>query len=301
MTHKIKKLFAFLAIAALLLSGAYFVLGGYGASGPDAAPNLDEYGLVGYWNMEEGKGQTVYDRSGNANNGTLGGTTAVQKSDPVFTSGYSSSGPGGTALKFDGVDDYVDAGAGSSLNFGTGAFSVEMWLKPTALATTGTLINTGGVNVASGFALQKASGTLYFYINGTTGDLIKYSYFTDTNWVHVVATRDNSGNLKAYKNGIDTTASGSDASSLDNSQGFSIGARPAPLNYPSYFSGSIDEVRIYNRALSADEIRQHYNQKKPVMEMKFDEGSGTVARDESFNNNDATFPAAPANPTWSAP
>ncbi|MBU4015277.1 LamG domain-containing protein, partial [Patescibacteria group bacterium] len=95
--------------------------------------------------MEEGKGQTVYDRSGNGNNGTLGASTSVAKDDPVFTSGYSSAGAGGTGLKFDGVNDYVNAGSGSSLNI-TSSFTFDVWIKPNTVSLQYQDIISRGIN-----------------------------------------------------------------------------------------------------------------------------------------------------------
>jgi len=70
----------------------------------------------------------------------------------------------------------------------------------------------------------------------------------------------------------------------------------------SFVAGKIDEVRIYNRALSAAEIRYHYNRGGPVGHWKFDEGEGQIAYDSTWNNNDgqlgSTTAADAADPKW---
>ena len=83
-----KKLISIIVLFGIVLTSAYFVLGGYGQSGSESAPNLEEYGLVGHWNFEEGLGQTISDRSGNGNDGTLGANDSVGKDDPVFVAGH---------------------------------------------------------------------------------------------------------------------------------------------------------------------------------------------------------------------
>src|SRR3990167_283101 len=74
-------------------------------------------GLVGYWNFDEGSGATVADSSGNGNTGTL-------TNGPTWTTGKI-----GQALSFDGSNDYVDAGTGSSLNLAS-SLTVSAWIKP---------------------------------------------------------------------------------------------------------------------------------------------------------------------------
>jgi hypothetical protein len=81
-------------------------------------------GLVGYWNFDEAGGTTAYDGSDYGNDGTL-------YNNPAWTAGAPAPGGGsqGTALQFDGVDDYVDCGNDVSLNPGTSDFTWEGWFK----------------------------------------------------------------------------------------------------------------------------------------------------------------------------
>jgi len=261
--------------------------------------NQRDDGLVGYWNMEEGKGQTVYDRSGNANNGTLGSSTSPAKDDPVFTTGYSSFGPGGTGLQFDGVDDYVDAGNGASLNTGT-ILTVSAWFRLDVASDAGFIVSKMNDAFTVGWALQHSGNDLAFYQSASNAALLTISnIITDTNWHHAAVVINGSGNNTLYFDGavVDTDAKNVN---INSTATLKIGVKVG--TYVNYTDGTIDSVRIYNRALSADEIRQHYNQKKPVMEMKFDEGSGQKAYDESFNNNDGwlggTSAVEATDPTW---
>jgi len=81
--------------------------------------------------------------------------------------------------------------------------------------------------------------------------------------------------------------------SLNNSRAVSGNIIPTVANLiigtrDAYFNGIIDEVRIYNRALSPEEIRFHYSRGGPVAYWKFDEGQGTKVYDLSGNNNNGT-------------
>ena len=80
-------------------------------------PFTRDNGLVGYWSFDETSG-TLYDYSGYNNNGTsYGGVT------------YGVQGKVGNALSFDGSDDYIDCGSDESLAFGTGNFTIGLWIK----------------------------------------------------------------------------------------------------------------------------------------------------------------------------
>jgi len=205
-------------------------------------------GLVGYWSFD-GKdmaGVTAYDRSGNANNGTLTGgpTRAIGKI--------------GQGLSFDGSNDYVSFGNASSLNPAT-AITISAWINTSAPTTNFAMI----VNKDSGVP-DNSQYTLR--MNGTTGKamfraegagLITASGNTILNanqWYHVVGTYDGN-NTRFYLNGVEdaTPASGS-GNMTNNSANLEIGRRDDGY----YFPGKIDDVRIYNRALSGDEIKRLY-------------------------------------------
>ncbi|MCK4859194.1 MAG: hypothetical protein KAS87_01405, partial [Candidatus Omnitrophica bacterium] len=213
-------------------------------------------GLVGSWHFDEAtsdiaNGETLTDDSGYGNNGTGAGSDSL-----VWTTGKI-----GGALDFDGTHDYVDCGdpANGSLDFGAGAFTLEAWVKPNALLVTDNILSKMDSSHTTGFVLVKSNvNRLGIYINGTGIDIEDNNFFSDTNWVHAVLIRDSAGNLKIYKNGVDTDASGSDAGNVDNTDSFIIGAKVGG-SYPDYFAGKIDEVRIYKRALTADEIQQQYS------------------------------------------
>ncbi|MDD3007061.1 MAG: LamG domain-containing protein [Candidatus Pacebacteria bacterium] len=274
-------------------------LGVGGESGPTAAPNTLDYGLVGYWDMEEGSGQVVKDKSGNGNDGVLGSSSSEDSADPVFGPGHDSSGEGGAGLKFDGRDDYANLGHGSNLTSNSG-FTYSFWIKWSGANNGGygglvEYLNRGIQN--SRILIVDSSSRII--VQDSTGTPLTSNYvFSKDTFYHIVLTWD--GTLPyLYVNSIlDTTGSvASFASAVSNDIKIGVGADWSPTYY---FNGSIDEIRIYNRAISEDEVRQLYNQKKPILEMNFDEGSGNLAGDKSINNNYAILGGgtAAAMPSW---
>ena len=77
----------------------------------------DDDGLVAEWHFDEGSGSVLVDSSGNGNDGVINGATWV-------------GGVSGSALSFDGVDDYVEVPHDSSLDFGYGDLSISSWMHP---------------------------------------------------------------------------------------------------------------------------------------------------------------------------
>lgn len=154
-------------------------------------PHTWTNGLVGYWSFD-GRYTTstagTRDVSNNSNWGTFSGGVK-----PV-------GGISGQALSFDGVDDYIDAGNGASLNFGTGDFSIEAWAYPTGTAGTDYFITKDDGTATNQIALRVATAT------GLVGGWIGGASFNGTidtrnTWHHIVVTRA-SGAVKMYDNAI---------------------------------------------------------------------------------------------------
>jgi len=270
----------------------------------DPASCMD-YGLVGSWNMDEGTGTTAYDGSDEGNDGTLIGGPKWTADSPPLAGGAG----GGSSLQFDGTDDYVDCGNNASLDI-TDAITVEAWVN---------------INVdESGRIASKHGGGSYGWtlIRGVSNDNIEWRIsttgsdwnggFTSLNifkiniWYHIVATYDGSY-MRVYVNGVEDT-DGDFPVSLTGS----INVAPASTQIgrdevsgsSGCFPGSIDSVRIYNRALSAEEVRYHYNHGGPVASWNFDEGSGQTAYD-SAGDADGTLGSTTGSdgndPGWATP
>jgi hypothetical protein len=256
-----------------------------------------DYGLVGYWGFEESTGQTAYDASLYSNDGTLGGSTSAESSDPKWKSGIrplSGGVSGGGALQFDGVDDYVDVSRDATLE--PQEFTLEAWVYLTQTSAYNIIFakdHTAHTGIFYSYHLRTTSDGMEFLWNdGSIYQVLDYSggALPTYKWVHIVATY-KSGAQAIYKNGnVMLTGNRSDTITYSDTNLLIGKAR----NFGAWMHGLIDEVRIYNRALSAAEIRYHYNRGGPVAHWKFDEGSGSTAYDSTNNNNDGTISGA----TW---
>jgi hypothetical protein len=192
-------------------------------------------GLVGYWPFDEGSGTIAKDYSGNGNNGTL-------VNGPTWTTGKV-----GGALSFDGVDDYVNV---NNVNPFQGNFTVALWLNFSQVnkSTDNAIVGNGTPTFNQGLHLGERGGKAYFgfYNNDTAGN----QSLVINRWYHITFIYD--GAQKIYIDGSrDAIRSTSGyQSSLLNTE---IGRYPWAQGH--LMKGLIDEVRIYNRALSDAEIK----------------------------------------------
>jgi hypothetical protein len=290
--QKIIFMAVFLFLSSFLLSGMIFVLAdlaGYGESGPTAAPNSLDYGLVGHWNFEEGSGQTIYDRSGNGNAGTLGASSSVGTDDPTFGLGHDANGETGTGVNMDGVDDYVNAGNGSSLGINN-EITISVWINPSSLKSGVYNPFVAKAGSTLGFALWTygATNPESYVGNGSawTGHLTSSTPLSLNQWNHLVVTWSVENNIGImYLNGIKTGST--TVSAWSNASGVNLSfGRSGAYAGTNTFDGSMDEVRIYNRAISANEVNLLYNGKRPLLELDMDENIGTTVKDSSFGNYD---------------
>jgi hypothetical protein len=238
-----------------------------------------DYGLVAEWHFDEGSGNVTEDSSGNGNDGIKYGAT--------WTTGVS-----GTALEFDGVDDYAESSLNSALNSN---LTIELWMKSKYQSSNQEDqrrildLDTSG---SRGFQLcLSPNGTLLIdNTGGPDSEAHTSKSYNDGNWHHIVGIREGS-NYHLYVDGLYKNST----SGMIPSYNYVYIAKIAE-NW-GYFNGTIDEVRIYNRSLTADEIKTHYEEKKSpglVAEWHFDEGSGNITEDSSGNGNDGTIHGA----TW---
>lgn len=204
--------------------------------------------VVGWWSFETIEvGNKALDSSGYDNHGTVNGATLV-------SAGLEQLG---NALSFDGVNDYVDVVDSSSLN-PTAAIALEAWVNPTALGTAwfvskrvagfgspAYILDTGGTGIPATSVI----------IGGVTKSASATNPLAVGAWTHLVGMYDGT-NVKLYVNGvlIATTAATGPIDTVAAS--VNIGAYSNGSSY--YFNGLIDEVRIYERALSVTEIQKHF-------------------------------------------
>jgi hypothetical protein len=226
--------------------------------------------------------------SGNSNHGTLGNATAG--TDPT----WNSTGKYNGGFDFDGVDDYVNVGS-----FSTGSsITVETWAYLESKTK-----DRGVIWKSDMYIIWYDIGDDFWeFVVKDSGGTWRYAKYSQSSaqtgtWVHLVGVWDGSANY-IYVNGVLGLTSGSPASITSNSNNIYIGMKDSHC-----FNGSIDEVRIYNRALSEEEIEILYmsnlnkydtdkwafyiNQTKNATAV-LDEGTYTYqafAKDESDNEN----------------
>ena len=209
---------------------------------------------VAHWRMDENNGQYAYDTSGNGNTGTLTG-------GPTWANGKY-----GSALKFDGVNDYVSvSGTVSSV-----AKTLSFWAKPNT--TTQKLIELSAsdyVELASGVVTATGFGTETIYVDG-----VQTTAFSNTNWHYI------------------TIVSSADITANTVNLG---------KNSSTYFNGLLDDVRIYNYARTQKQILEDMNASHPAVGSpvgsysaywSFDEGYGTTIHDKSVNKNNGVLYAS---------
>jgi hypothetical protein len=161
------------------------------------------------------------------------------------------------ALEFDGIDDYVTIAESSDFKFGTGDFSMGAWVK-TSATTKGYIIDNyhGAAGEVGCQMVMKADGTVYFEVRGGTLLQIKSTVtINDGAWHHIFGSADRDSSMNLYIDGASAATGGTNSDNIDNSNPVLIGVntwRSDPLG--SFFGGIIDDVRIYNRALDANDI-----------------------------------------------
>lgn len=211
-------------------------------------------GLVGYWTLD-GKDTNWYttktnDLSGNGNTGTI---------TNMSTSTAPAAGKIGQAFKFDGVDDYVlMAGNPVSLQT-TAAFTLSAWIKAsTNVSDYRTIFNkeTSSTDRNYWLALDITTGKLVlrFSVAGVAKTFTSNAALNDNKWHYVTATYDGSF-VNIYSDGVSVMTPAAQTGSANNTaNSLRIGTQLSTR----YFIGVIDDVRIYNRALSLPEIRALY-------------------------------------------
>ncbi|RAU98608.1 LamG-like jellyroll fold domain-containing protein [Paenibacillus sp. YN15] len=248
-------------------------------------------GLAGSWSFDETSGTTAADASGNVPVGTLIG-------GPVWTTGHTNG-----ALSFDGADDYVNLGNPSALQM-TGAMTLSAWVYVDTFTHAGRIIAKQGASGHRGWSLNvESDGKASFQIatNSTTVQLVNSAAAIPSGqWVHLAGVYEPGTALKIYVNGrlSNSNTTSIAASQYNNSLNVNIGRRPSG---DLYFDGKLDEVKAYNKSLSASEVANLASTSTTVPDLiahwSLNETSGTTAADNSGNDIDGTLTNGPV---WTA-
>ena len=190
---------------------------------------------------------TVKDSSDNGHHGIL-------KGKPILDDGKF-----GESLTFNGSGDYVDCGNAEALNLGV--FTVSFWAAFPASQGWNHMVSKGD-HVASG-----TPGSVNWGVMMRSGEArFLYEIFEDVKWVgisapavpvdewqHLTATYDGD-KMELFLNGISMGASAGVKMKLDATRSFLIGARSSAGGGAGHFSGSLDDVALFNEVLPLDDI-----------------------------------------------
>jgi len=154
-----------------------------------------------------------------------------------------------TALAFNGTGNYVEIPDNDTLDL-TGHYTLEAWIKPASFGLLKGIISKYQSSGANGYILRLQSNSPYTGLN-FDGMNTQNGLLTANRWYHVAAVNDN-GKRRLYLNGEMKILSGTPSPVVANSDPLRIG-----VDFGNrYFNGLIDEVRLWNRARSAEEIRE---------------------------------------------
>ena len=204
--------------------------------------------LVGYWKFNEGKGEEAKDSSDNGNDGTIVG-------EAVWVPGKI-----GSSLQFNGIDQYVKIPNSDSLN-PTDQITISAWVKPTDFEGMHCeILRQDSSAKRKLFCFQYKGTRLTLGLNTgglywETGFPVDPKYFTDGKWHLVTYTYDGS-EVKLYVDGKLNNSLKRSGQIAEESVDLFI-ACWSGVN--EFFKGGIDEVAIYNYALSYDEVKKLYD------------------------------------------
>lgn len=211
-----------------------------------SAPAIVPNGLVAAYNFDSVTDSLVVDGSGNGNTGIVKG--------PTLTAGRYGNG-----LKFDGINDLVSVPSNTALAL-TKNFSIEAWVKPAAISRSSIIFKEKvGGSVYSLYAYEDSDLAAASFYDGT-GDNVVYtnSAIAINKWTYLAVTYDGVS-LKMYRNGMPVSSiKATNAVKISNGL-LQIGGNKV---LGEYFNGLVDNVRIYNIALTQTQIQS--DAKTPV-------------------------------------
>jgi hypothetical protein len=174
-----------------------------------------------------------------------------KSADPVIVSTKS--------VDFDGTDDYLEVTKKDFL--GTSDFTISLWIRPDTVSANNYIIGQSTddntrwyirVNTLANVQMFRKSGGTTFNLQGGAVVLNK--------WNHIVITEDRDGSAIAYLNGVQVQSASGNSHDLTTTGNLRIGSFEL---FGAYFDGTIDDVGIFNTALTSDQVIELYNQGVP--------------------------------------
>ncbi len=223
---------AFLFVVGLLATSSYAV--------------LDPETCVAMWLLDEGEGNTAEDSSGNGNHGTL-------TNGPEWVDGKI-----GSALSFDGADDYVDCGNAPSLNSFSTTITAMAWVKLNSLSGAQTIISKAqagawGIEYSVSTALYTNKFSWAPNINNGYRVVGANDFAEEDVWYHLAGTYDGSVVL-FYIDGVLQDATMDIVGTITpTAVQVELGSNPPGVS--NIFNGVIDEVAVFNAPLEQEDIQ----------------------------------------------
>ena len=201
--------------------------------------------LVAAYAFAEGSGTSASDATANGHTGTVSGAT------------WSTSGRFNNALSFDGTNDWVTVADGAGLDLTT-AMTLEAWVNPSALSGWQTVImkeRPGGLAYTLYAHDNAPRPSAYINTGGGDAAAIGATGLPLNTWTHLAVTY-NGATLRLFVNGAQAGSQAASGSIFSSTSPLRVGGNSL---WGEYFTGLIDEVRIYSRVLTAAEIQTDMN------------------------------------------
>jgi fibronectin type 3 domain-containing protein len=224
----------------------YYILSAVNSHGSSAnsvqvsgAPSTVANGLIGYWKFDEGSGITDFDSSGNNNTGTL-------VNNPTWVAPGKA---GSAALQFNAANtQFVYVLDSASLD-PTNGLSITAWVNPANWSGNRRILQKGDGD--NQYRLLAEGGVLKFDLKGV--GTLSTTLPSVGIWTHVAATW-NGSTMAIYFNGVTRVSQAATGTNQTTTDALTIAAKNGSSTAGDYFQGTMDDVRVYNRGLSASEI-----------------------------------------------
>ncbi len=264
--EKIRKFWACVLAVSILGASLAMLL-------PQPVEGQTSSGLVAYWDFDEGSGTVLHDRSGNGNDGAVSGAT--------WASGISGGG-----LSLDGIDDYVSVPDSSELRTFS-QMTLSCWINVNEITYTnghGEMIvgkgkhtpsNIYALWVADDIVAGKVCFSYTMIYSDTSSKTVSSGYAYNKNtWYHVMGTYDGSS-MKLYVDGAVVNQTGNSLGVPYNTDTMYMGKHNWGTSSTSYrIRGTIDEIKIYDRALLPSEVTTGYSATAPTVPLNIQVTAG---------------------------
>jgi hypothetical protein len=241
--------------AKISVADTSFTVAGYGgiqlgANGATAAPTDTTGWQLDNWRIVPNTGTAVTDSKG-TNNGTFTGTPLLNV-EGALTNDFN------TAVQFSASTQYASVPHNTTLNLGD-VFTVEAWVQRRDYATGTQVILNKGTNA---YKLAFVSNQLTLMKDGVGNIVQSSAALADdrVNFHHYVATK-NGATVKLYRDGVDVTGTVANKTTADSSTALYIGSKNGSTEA---LNGVVDEVALYNQAISATSVGEHYRLGKGI-------------------------------------